>query len=186
LLPKRPRNGPPTVGRTGAAVYLLLAYGLTLPALFIAEEVAPSADLVATLKLACIAVFVWHAATVVRGRPGIASTLALAIATGLVWTAVLVIYLYKVVTMMPLDFAMVLLSLGDAGRTLEHVLGKHGVPEPADYDDCKLLSEPHQRLIVRRGGERAEFRFGAKPLVISEAGAGTTDFWTFHDRFACK
>ena len=108
-------------------VYLLAAYALTLPAFFVAELVAPSADLVAALKLICMAVFAWHAFAVMRGRRENPSMAALAAATGLIWTAVIVIYLYKVVTMMPLDFAMILLSLGDAGRTLEHVLGRHGV-----------------------------------------------------------
>jgi hypothetical protein len=35
-----------------------------------------------------------------------------------------------------------------------------GEPAPADYEDCHLLSEPFQKIVVRRSGGRAEHRLG--------------------------
>lgn len=107
--------------------YLLAAYAATLPSVLIAGPAAASSDLIAGLKLACIAAFAWHAARILRHRPPAASLLALAAATGLLWGALLVMYLYRVVAMAPLDFSMVVLSIHDARRTLMHVLGPHGV-----------------------------------------------------------
>jgi hypothetical protein len=91
----------------------------TLPSMLIASFAAPSSDLVAALKLACIAAFAWHAM-----RGGI---VLLAATTGLLWSALAVMYLYKVVALAPLDFAMVVVAIEDARRTLVHVLGRHGV-----------------------------------------------------------
>ena len=120
--------------RNGAAgarelLYLAAAYALTLPVLFIPEAlIAPSADLIALLRIACAGAFVWHAAALLRGKGGARwSAAALALATGLAWTALLVIYAYREITLLQFVFAMVLLALEDAGRTLEHVLGDYGV-----------------------------------------------------------
>ena len=119
--------GSRAAARGTVALYLLLAYALTLPAFTIAELVLPSADLVAALKAVCLAAFAWHAFTIAVRRWQRGSALALALSAGTVWTAVLVIRSYQWLTLMPLDFAMILASLDDAGRTLEHVLGRHGV-----------------------------------------------------------
>jgi len=113
--------------RIAVAAYLLAAYAATLPSRFIADEVTPSADLVALLKLLCVAAFAWHAAALWRRRAARASALALAGATGLLWAALLVIFLFKVVTMMSFNFSVIASSLADAGRTLVHTLGRHGV-----------------------------------------------------------
>lgn len=113
--------------QSGESIYLLLAYALTLPAFFIADIVAPSADLVALLRLACFTAFSWHALTVAGRRSPRASIFALTVTAGLVWTAVLLIHSYQWLAMVPLDFAMILLSPDEARRTLEHVLGPHGV-----------------------------------------------------------
>jgi sulfatase-like protein len=95
----------------------------------IADEVAASADLIAFLKVLCVAAFAWHAAVLWRRKAaGGPSALALAAATGLVWTAVLVNFLFKVVTMMSFNFSLIVSSLEDAGRTLVHTLGPYGVP----------------------------------------------------------
>jgi len=115
--------------RAARPLYLLAAYAITLPSVLIADFAAPSSDLIAALKLACIAAFAWHAAPALRNRlPGAASTAALAAAIGLLWSALAAMYLYKVVAMAPLDFSMVILSIDDARRTLVHVLGEYGVP----------------------------------------------------------
>lgn len=109
-------------------VYLLAAYAVTLPSVLVADLAAPSSDLIAGLKLACIAAFAWHAARLLRDKPaGGGSVLALTAATGLLWSALVVMYLYKIVAMAPLDFSMVVVSVDDARRTLVHVLGQHGV-----------------------------------------------------------
>lgn len=91
----------------------------TLPCVLIAGFAAPSSDLIAALKLACVAAFAWHMA-----RGGI---VLLAVATGLLWSALAVMYIYKVVALAPLDFAMIAVAMEDARRTLVHVLGRHGV-----------------------------------------------------------
>jgi Sulfatase len=110
------------------SLYLLVAYLITLPSVLIAGAAAPSSDLIAALKVACLAAFFWHAAQVLRGKPRErASVVALAAATGLLWCALLVMYLYKVVALAPLDFSMVVAAMHDARRTLVHVLGQHGV-----------------------------------------------------------
>ena len=109
--------------------YLLAAYAITLPSVLIADFAAPSSDLIAALKLACIVAFAWHAAPLLRNQPlGARSAAALAAAIGLLWSALGAMYLYKVVAMAPLDFSMVVLSIDDARRTLVHVLGEYGVP----------------------------------------------------------
>ena len=114
--------------RTGAAAYLLAAFALTLPAVLIAGAVAPSADLVAVLKLACMGALAWHGVAVWFGRPAYrASALAMALAAGLMWSAVLVMWIYGVVAMMPFEFTTIVLSFADALRTIEVVLGRHGV-----------------------------------------------------------
>lgn len=113
--------------RSGKSIYLLVAYALTLPAVLIADAVVPSADLVSALKLVCLAAFGWHALAVTRDKAYGASLLALAAALGMVWTTVCIIRAYQWVTMTPLDFAMILGSLSDSRRTVEHVLGPHGV-----------------------------------------------------------
>ena len=94
--------------RNGAAgarelLYLAAAYALTLPVLFIPEAlIAPSADLIALLRIACAGAFVWHAAALLRGKGGARwSAAALALATGLAWTALLVIYAYREITLLP-------------------------------------------------------------------------------------
>jgi hypothetical protein len=111
-----------------SSLYLLAAYAATLPSVFIDAEVGPSADLIALLKLLCLAAFAWHAAVLWRGRAAAApSAWALAVSTGLLWTAVLVMFLFKVVTMMSFNFSVIVSSLGDAGRTLVHTLGPYGV-----------------------------------------------------------
>jgi hypothetical protein len=120
----------PAISRSFVALspYLLAAYAATLPSVLIADEVGPSADLVACLKLACVAAFAWHALVLLRGRRAAPSAWTLAAATGLTWAALLVIFLFKVVTMMSFNFSVVVSSLGDAGRTLVHTLGPYGVP----------------------------------------------------------
>jgi hypothetical protein len=114
--------------RTINPAYLLAVYAATLPSLFFAGLAAPSSDWIAILKLACVGAFCWHAFCVWRHKSAAGSLLALAGATGLLWGALAVLYLYKVVAMAPLDFSMVLASMDDARRTLIHVLGPHGVP----------------------------------------------------------
>lgn len=114
--------------RTGAAAYLLAAYALTLPAALIAAAVASSADLVAALKLACIGAFAWHAVALWFGRPAYrASALALALAAGLMWGAMVVMWIYGVVAMTPFEFTTIVLLLDDALRTIEVVLGPYGI-----------------------------------------------------------
>lgn len=113
--------------RIASSLYLLAAYAATLPSVLIGGLAASSSDLIAALKLACLAAFAWHAARVLRDRPaGGGSALALAAATGLLWSALAVMSLYEVVAMAPLDFSMVIVSIHDARRTLVHVLGPHG------------------------------------------------------------
>jgi phosphoglycerol transferase MdoB-like AlkP superfamily enzyme len=99
-----------------------------LPIFLIDRQVGLSGDLVALLKVVCLAAFVWHAVALARKRT-IARTAAVALAcgTGLMWTAVVVIVLYRDLTLTPFVFQMIVLSLDDASRTLEHVLGEHGV-----------------------------------------------------------
>jgi hypothetical protein len=116
------RTKPPA-----APVYLLAAYAATLPSVLVADWAASSSDLIAVLKLACIAAFAWHATRLLRDKPADGSLLALAVATGMLWSALLVMYLYKIVAMAPLDFSMLVVSIHDARRTLVHVLGQHGV-----------------------------------------------------------
>lgn len=110
-------------------VYLLAAYAATLPVVIIADEVGPSADLIAFLKVLCLAAFTWHVAVLWRKRDVSArSTWILAGAIGLVWTAALVIFLFKLVTLTSFNFSVVVSSLEDAGKTLVHTLGPYGVP----------------------------------------------------------
>jgi len=106
---------------------MLAAYAVTLPAVWIARPAEPSADLIAWLKLACIAAFAWHVTAFLRKRPRKSSSLALAITSGLVWAAMVVIIVYRHTTMMPFIFGIVVLSIDDARRTLVQVLGEHGV-----------------------------------------------------------
>lgn len=106
-------------------VYLLAAYAATLPAVLIADEVGTSADLIAFLKVVCLAAFAWHAVALLRGR--VRGTWVLAAAIGLVWTASLVVFLFKLVTMTSFNFSIVVSSLEDAGKTLVHTLGPYGV-----------------------------------------------------------
>jgi hypothetical protein len=90
--------------------------------------VAASSDLVAALKLPCLAAFAWHAAAVVgRWRSEAASRFVFAAATGLLWAVVLAMYLYKMAAMVPFNFVEVASSLDDVRRTLVQVLGPHGV-----------------------------------------------------------
>ncbi|HEV2430352.1 MAG TPA: hypothetical protein VGT43_02425, partial [Burkholderiales bacterium] len=68
--------------------YLLAAYAITLPSVLIADFAAPSSDLIAALKLACIVAFAWHAAPLLRNQPlGAKGAAALAAAIGLLWSA---------------------------------------------------------------------------------------------------
>jgi phosphoglycerol transferase MdoB-like AlkP superfamily enzyme len=114
--------------RLGDSPYLLAAYAATLPSALVAEQVAASADLVALLRMACLAAFGWHAAVLWRRRRTAgASAWALAAATGLAWTALAVIFLFKVVTMTSFNFSVIVSALGDAARTLVQTLGPHGV-----------------------------------------------------------
>ena len=153
--------------RGGVALYLLLAYALTLPSVVIAELVLPSADLVAALKIACLGAFSWHALTVALRRWQRSSALLLALAAGAVWTAVVVVRGYQWLTLMPLDFAMILAAPADAGRTLEQVLGRHGV----------LIAAAGLLVLVALASVGAGFALGAvrrlavarrprKPLVL--------------------
>jgi hypothetical protein len=90
--------------------------------------VAASGDLIAALKLPCLAAFAWHAAAVLGARRSMAaSRFAFAAAAGLLWAAVLAMYFYKMAAMVPFDFTQVVSSLEDARRTLVQVLGPHGV-----------------------------------------------------------
>jgi hypothetical protein len=114
-------------GRARDAYYLVAAYVVTVPAVFITRTAEPSADLVAWLKLACILAFAWHAAWLYKGRGARSTALPLAVASGLIWTALFVIIVYQDLTMMPFIFGMVVLSLDDVRRTLIQVLGEHGV-----------------------------------------------------------
>lgn len=107
--------------------YLLIAYVLTLPVEFIAGIVKPSADLIAWLKFATLAAFAWHAAVLyTRKRPDPHSAAVLVLAMGVTWFAVLVIHAFRVVTMVPFSFSVVLASIEDSRRTLIQVLGAHG------------------------------------------------------------
>ena len=112
----------------GALLYLLAAYAITLPSGLIEGQARPSGDLVAALKLVCLGAFTWHTVTVLgKRRSAAASALALAATTGLVWTALAGMWLYKVVALTPFDFLAVMVALDDARRTLVAVLGEHGV-----------------------------------------------------------
>ena len=138
------------------ALYLLAAYAITLPSVLIAGFAAPSSDLIAALKLACIAAFAWHAVAVLGARSSRASALTLAAATGLLWSALLAMYVYKLVAMAPLDFSMVVVSIGDARRTLVHVLGEHGVLiTVAALAGCALAASAAAWLALRQLHARA-------------------------------
>ena len=120
-----PATSPRAIGNPP---YLLAVYAATLPAVLVAGGVAPSADLVAVLKLLCLAAFSWHALALWRrGSATRFSTWLLAAAIGLLWTVVLVIFLFKAVTLTSFNFSVVLSSVGDAARTLVQTLGPHGV-----------------------------------------------------------
>jgi hypothetical protein len=60
-----------------------------------------------------------------------------------------------------------------------------GEPAPAGYKDCHLLTEPGNRLVVRKNGERAEYRLRAGS-VIAPGGMFQSDVWGFRDNFACS
>ena len=80
------------------------------------------------LKLLGIAAFAWHAAAILRGsRTEPWSRLALAAASGLLWTAVLAMAAYEVVALDRFNFEEAFASPHDARRTLLLSLGPHGV-----------------------------------------------------------
>jgi hypothetical protein len=154
--------------RGGIALYLLLAYALTLPTVVIAELVLPSADLVAALKIACLGAFAWHAFAVGIRRWQRGSALVLATAAGTVWTAVFVVRGYQWLTLMPLDFAMILASPADAGRTLEQVLGRHGVLiATAGLLTLVALASLGARFALRVVRRLAAVRRLSKPVVLA-------------------
>jgi len=107
--------------------YLLITYGLTLPAGLIENEVRESSDLVAWLKLACLAAFAWHAAALWRRQQEErASTLALAASIGTIWWTLATMFVYTVVTAMPFSLRLATESLEDSWRALFQVLGGTG------------------------------------------------------------
>jgi hypothetical protein len=99
-----------------------------LPSVLLAGYVYPSGEVLAALKLACLAALAWHAAALFgKARGGPASGVALAVATGLVWAAVTGMLVYQAVALLPFDFRAVMSLLDDARRTLVLVFGEHGV-----------------------------------------------------------
>jgi phosphoglycerol transferase MdoB-like AlkP superfamily enzyme len=61
-----------------------------------------------------------------------------------------------------------------------------GEPAPRDYADCQLLSDPFQRVIVRRGDARSEYRLGSGEIALPGAPARAAGFDEFRDQFVCR
>jgi Sulfatase len=60
-----------------------------------------------------------------------------------------------------------------------------GEPPPPRYEDCHLLTDSSQRLVVQKNGQRAEYRPRASPAAVPGR-ATQSDFWEFRERFACS
>lgn len=122
--------------KNGPWLYLLLAYGLTVPFSFIGTRFEASSDLVAYLRIACLLAFAAHAVQLYRsGWRGSRVPLSLALAVGLTWSCLVAMELYKVFTLIPFTFSFAVSSLADTRRTLEQVLGDYG----AVYSAVALL-----------------------------------------------
>jgi phosphoglycerol transferase MdoB-like AlkP superfamily enzyme len=153
---------------TRTVLYLLAAYAVTLPSGLIEGPAGPSADLLAALKLACLAAFAWHTAAVLgERRGGAASALALAAATGLVWASLAGIWLYKVVALQPFDFLAVMFALDDARRTLVAVLGEHGVPLALGALALLVLAAGGAAWLLLRLARAASARVAPGPRVAA-------------------
>lgn len=108
--------------------HLLAAYLLTLPTVLIADHVSASSELVAVLKMLCVAAFAWYTLTHLGNVKGtVSSRVAVAAASGLMWAVVLAMALFRMVAMTPFNFEEAIASLYDARRTLIQSLGPHGV-----------------------------------------------------------
>jgi len=154
-------------------LYLLIAYGLTLPAGLIENEVRQSSDLVAWLKLACVAAFAWHAAGLWRRQQAArASTWALAASTGVMWWVVATMFVYKVVTAMPFSLRLATASLEDSWRTLVQVLGAPGAAAMlAGVAAAAALAIAGAWVALQLLGRFAP-KAGARPLVALACVAG--------------
>src|SRR5688572_25579150 len=113
--------------KNGPWLYLLLAYSLTVPLVFIGERFQASSDLVAYLKIGCLLTFAAYAVRIWRRRWIDPRTpLALAVAIGFTWSCLFALELYKSVTLIPLTFSFAFSSLADTRRTLDKVIGPFG------------------------------------------------------------
>ena len=152
----------------GAVLYLLAAYAITLPSGLIEGQAGPSGDLLAGLKLACLAAFAWHAAAVLGKRRGAAaSALALAATTGLVWASLAGMWLYKVVALQPFDFLAVMFALDDARRTLVAVLGEDGVALALGALALVVLAAFGAAWLLLRLARAASARVASGPRVAA-------------------
>jgi hypothetical protein len=114
--------------KSGPWFYLLGAYWLTVPLVFVAERFESSSDLLAYLKVVCLVSFGAYVVRSYRSGWGDAHTpLVLGLAIGLTWACLFTLQLYKSVTHIPLTFSFAISSLDDTRRTLHTVLGPFGV-----------------------------------------------------------
>jgi hypothetical protein len=112
----------------GDLLYLLVAYTLALPSVLLADRMGSSAEVVAVLKLLCILAFAWHALALIRKRHAASrSRLALAASAGLLWAAVLAMFLYEAVALSPFSLEEAVASAYDTRQTLLQSLGPRGV-----------------------------------------------------------